>query len=729
MKLVTFLMLKMEEQRLPFWCLLIGFSFPAVKGHHLKKCICCQHLGDLVGLFFLNNLFSSSFCNHVVTICKFMSIDGGRSIWGNAWQACIERLQSQKSNPVNPETPLHSRHSASTGARTMDQVSKQSALQSKGISTPVGRSSTKGSQAVVSPMIPLSSPLWSMSTTVGDAMQSSVMPRGPVMDYQQALTPLHSFQAPPMRNLLGPNTSWMSQTSFRGPWVAPPQPSLPEASTRLTTFPGTEAVQLTPVKETAVPPSSGTKHVSSSPIVPTGASAGVFIAASPVLDLKKVTSSPGRHTSDPKSRKRKKNSVPEEISQTVLQSQPQREPVLAPVLSSGLSASVAITTPSPFVSQATSEKLIVSVSPTSSCDPLRKADHDVMHRAILSEDTLSKIKEASKQAEDAASLAAAAVGHSQEMWNRLEKQKNSGLVPDVEAKLASAAVAVAAAAAVAKAAAAAANVASSAALQAKLMADEAFVSNSFDNPDQSIRNSSFDRANVMGKATPASILRGEDGANSSSSIITAAREAARRRVEAASAASKRAENMDAIVRAAELAAEAVSQAGKIVAMGEPLPFSELIEAGPEGYWRARQVSSEPVAKSTDLSREQLKLGGLGEGANTSKHSKDGKSGKKETQTVNEKSTVTRGVSKESIREHLRLVDGTSGSAAASEKEMRGEKGHKVSDLTNNIVVVLESESVSKLSSLNVENEVEKAAAVLGENSIKEGSKVEVYELN
>ncbi|PON37738.1 Agenet domain containing protein [Parasponia andersonii] len=389
-----------------------------------------------------------------------------------------------------------------------------------------------------------------------------LMQSNDMQHYGHTLTPVHPFQTPPIRNLLGPNASWMSQPSYRGPWVAPPQPSLPEASTRLTTFPVTEAVQLTPVKETAVPHLSGTKHVSSSPMVQTGAPASVFTAASPALDLKKVTSSPGQHSSDPKPRKRKKNQVSEEIGQIVLQSQPpQREPVLPPVVSSSLSTSVAITTPASFVSQTTAGKLVVSVSPTSSFDPLKKVDPDVMQRFTLSEDTLSKIKEASKQAEDAASLAAAAV-----------------------------------------------------------------------------------------------------------------------------------------------------------------------EVGPEGYWRAPQVSSELVAKSTDVYKEQSKLGGVGEAANTSaKHSKDGRSGKKETQmTANEKSTISRGVSKESIGEHLRLVDGISGSASASEKELRGQKGHKVSDLTKNIVVVLESESISNLSSVNVENVVERAADVPGENSIKEGSKVEVF---
>ncbi|EXC02129.1 hypothetical protein L484_024094 [Morus notabilis] len=680
-------------------------------------------------IFVYGSLIQGTAPEEAYMLSAFAGSDGGRSMWGNAWQACVERLQSQKSNPINPETPLHSRQT-STATTKLDQVSKQSApqTQSKGLSTPVSRSSTKSSQTIVSPMIPLSSPLWSLPTPVGDGMQSGVMPRGSVMDYQQAVTPMHPFQTPPIRNLLGHNTSWMSQVPFRGPWVPSPQPSVPEASIRFTAFPNTEPVQLTPVKDTTVPHSSGTKHVSSSPMVQTGALASVFTTAAPVVDLKKVTSSPGQHSADTKPRKRKKNQASEQTSQVILQSQSKPEALFAPVVFSNLTTSVAITSPASFVSQAMPEKLVVSATPTPSSDSLRKADHDVVQKAILSEETHSKIKEASKQAEDAAAPAAAAVGYSQEIWGQLEKRKTSGLVSDVEAKLASAAVAVAAAAAVAKAAAAVANVASNAALQAKLMADEAFVSHSFENPSQSTRISFSERVNEFGKATPASILRGEDGANSSSSIITAAREAARRKVEAASAASKRAENMDAIVKAAELAAEAVSQAGKIVAMGDTLPLNELIEAGPEGYWRAPQLSSEWVAKSTEITREQSRVGGVGEGANFSaKNSKDGRLGKKETQTtVNEKSSISREVTKESMEEHLRLVDGISGSVIASERESRGQKGHKVSDLTKNIVVVLESETIPKSSSINVENDVEKAAEVLKENNIKEGSKVEVF---
>jgi len=71
------------------------------------------------------------------------------------------------------------------------------------------------------------------------------------------------------------------------------------------------------------------------------------------------------------------------------------------------------------------------------------------------------------------------------------------------------------------------------------------------------------------------------------SFIAMAKETAKKRVEGASAAAKRAENLDAVIRAAEVVAEAVSQAGVLVAMGDPLPLGikELLEAGPEGYWK------------------------------------------------------------------------------------------------------------------------------------------------
>uniref|UniRef100_F6I1M3 Agenet-like domain-containing protein n=2 Tax=Vitis vinifera TaxID=29760 RepID=F6I1M3_VITVI len=253
----------------------------------------------------------------------------------------------------------------------------------------------------------------------------------------------------------------------------------------------------------------------------------------------------------------------------------------------------------------------------------------------------------------------------------------------------------------------------------KLMADEALVSSANIHPGQS-----SDGVSILGKATPASILKGDDGTNCSSSILVAAREAARRRVEAASAASKRAENLDAIVKAAELAAEAVSQAGKIVAMGDPLPLSELVEAGPEGYWKASQVLSEPVVRLNNTNRVQA---GNNVEEDPDKHPKVSPSDKKETHMVNHGKPLTRReMSRELVEDHTRLVDGMPSSVTSSENDSRGQKGRKVSDLAKTTGVVPESEVGSRSNSIAVQNEYERTTENLKENSVKEGSLVEVF---
>nr|XP_004299428.2 PREDICTED: uncharacterized protein LOC101301199 isoform X1 [Fragaria vesca subsp. vesca]XP_011464407.1 PREDICTED: uncharacterized protein LOC101301199 isoform X1 [Fragaria vesca subsp. vesca] len=524
--------------------------------------------------------------------------DGGRSIWENAWRMCVERLHSQKSTPSNPETPLQSSSDLRfTGGRVLDQAVKQSAFQGKVIASPAGRASTKGIPPPASPMIPISSPLWSIPTPGCEAPQYGVLPRGSLMEYQQVHTPLLPFQTSPIRNIVGQSSSWMSQSSFRGPWVASPQTSAAETNVRFSAFPSTESVLLTPVKETTSSQVSSIKHASSVVTGQIGGITSVFAGISPLLDPKKVgVASPGEPSSQPKSRKRKKVSNSKELGQISLQPQSQPESALALAVTSSVPTSVVVTTPSTYVPNTMPENLAASVS----SDHLKKADLGLEQRAILSKDTLSKAKEARQQAEEASAHAAAAVGHSQEIWSQLDKQKHSRLTSDAEAKLASAAVAVAAAAAVAKAAAAAANVAANAAMQAVLMAEEAY-----GNQSECLMDLSTDAINALGLAAAGTVFRAEDGTNSSSSILSAAREAARRRVEAASSASKRAENMDAIVKAAELAAEAVSHAGTVVAMGDPWPLSELAKAGPEGYWKAPLVSSELVKKSNDGMREQL----------------------------------------------------------------------------------------------------------------------------
>jgi len=563
----------------------------------------------------------------------------------------------------------------SAGVRAPDQAIKQSTVQSKVISSPIGRSS-KGTPTIVNPMVPLSSPLWSVPTPAGDTFQSSSMPRGPIMDHQRALSPMHPHQTPQIRNFAG--NPWLSQAPFCGPWATSPQtPALDTSGHFSAQLPITEPVQLTPVKDLSMPIISGAKHVSPGPVAQSGASTSVFTGTFPVPDAKKVAVSSSQPPADPKPRKRKKNSVSESPGQNILPPHLRTESVSAPVVTSHLSTSVAITTPVIFVSKAPTEKFVTSVSPTPT--DIRNGNQNAEQRNILSEETLDKVKAARVQAEDAATLAAAAVSHSLEMWNQLDKQRNSGLSPDIETKLASAAVAIAAAAAVAKAAAAAAKVASSAALQAKLLADEAVNSGGYSNPSQDNTISVSEGMKNLGKATPASILKGDDGTNSSSSILIVAREAARRRVEVASAAAKRAENMDAIVKAAELAAEAVSQAGKIVAMGDPLPLNELVAVGPEGYWKVAKINNELISKSNDIGRKTLNIDRVGERPRT----------------------PTEG----STEDHVRLEDGFLSSGAAAAKDVKGQKGYKVSESENG------SRSLGTIENFN---------------SIKEGSLVEVW---
>eukprot|EP00258_Populus_trichocarpa_P036288 XP_024452307.1 uncharacterized protein LOC7461980 isoform X2 [Populus trichocarpa] len=640
-------------------------------------------------IFVYGALIQGTAPDEAYMISAFGGSDGGKSIWENALRSSIERLHGQKPHLTTLETPLLSR----PGARAPDQAIKQSNVQSKVISSPIGRTSM-GTPTIVNPMVPLSSPLWSVPNPSSDTFQSSSMPRGPFMDHQRALSPLHLHQTPQIRNFAG--NPWISQSPFCGPWVTSPQTLALDTSGRFSAqLPITEPVQLTPVKDLSKPITSGAKHVSPGPVVQSGTSASVFTGNFPVPDAKKVTASSSQPLTDPKPRKRKKASVSESPSQNILHIHPRTESVPGPVTSYP-STSIAMTTPIVFVSKSPTEKFVTSVSPTPT--DIRKQDQNAEQRNILSEETLDKVKAARVQAEDAANLAAAAVSQRQEIWNQLDKQRNSGLSPDVETKLASAAVAIAAAAAVAKAAAAAANVASNAALQAKLMADEAVVSGGYSNPSQDNAISVSEGTESLGRTTPDFVLKGDDGTNSSSSILVAAREAARRRVEAASAAAIRAENMDAIVKAAELAAEAVSQAGKIVSMGDPLSLNELVAAGPEGYWEVAQINNELGSKSNDIGRKTININTVGEGPDTSPVL-----GKKETQVNNygKPPAPTEG----STVDHARLVDGFSNSSATTLKDAKGRKGYKVS----------ESENGSRSLGTTVDY-----------NCIKEGSHVEVF---
>ncbi|KAE8722219.1 Detected protein of confused Function [Hibiscus syriacus] len=660
-------------------------SLSTAENDRLVKSNEMQHFGHMEGdsqqvqlraqIFVYGALIQGTAPDEAYMISAFGGPDG-RTIWEKAWGACMDRVHSQKSHPVSPETPLQ----AHIGAKTPDQSIKETALQTKITSSPASQSSSRGATTSGKPRIPLSTPLWAIPTPSGDALQPASIPRGAVVDYRQGLSPLHS----PVRNFVGHNAPWVSQFPFCAPWV--PHSSAFDSNACFPELPITEAVNLTPVRDTSVPNSSVMKQVSTVPTVQSGGPANVF-AGIPLLDNKKATSRSSQSSADPKPRKRKK-SVSEDPGQIILHSQ--AESVLATVVNSHASTPADITTPYNF---------ITSVSG----DHIKKDDRNSDQKATLSKETLGKLKEAQKQAEDAGALSSTVVSRTQEIWNQLEKRKNSVLTPDVETKLTSAAVTIAAAAAVAKAAAAAASVASNAALQAKLMADEAWVSSGYRNPTPT-NTISFDSVN-LGKATPASILRGEDVDASSNSVIAAAKEASRRRVEAASAASKQAENMDAIVKAAELAAEAVSQAGKIV-MGGPFRLAELVEAGPVAYWKVPHASSEPDGAV----REHSDKGGNVEApGSVSEHPQEVPTDKSEKHSNLEVSPILRDMDKRLIQDDSRLTDGILGAAAISGND---KKDRKVSD-------------IAKSKGVSTKTEHGKEEETLKDGNMREGSHVEV----
>ncbi|XP_019057233.1 PREDICTED: uncharacterized protein LOC104806728 isoform X2 [Tarenaya hassleriana] len=637
-------------------------------------------------IFVYGALIQGTSPDEAYMISAFGGPDGGKGIWDKPWRACVER--TQKSHAATPETPLQ--------------------LHAGKIVTPsVGQTSSKEIPAV-NPVIPLSSPLWSLPTP-HDTLQPRSMQRGFATDHQPLLSSLHAHQTPPVNSMVGHSTPWISPTPFRSPWLASPQTSAFDAGTRFSVFPITEAVKLTPMKETSLS-HSGAKRLQKDLIVQSGTSSSV-VKGTPFFEPKGVVVAPSQHSIDAKPRKRKKIPVSEEPGPSILNSQKQTESVVSPLVacispSAPFTSSLAnlasnSTAPTNHVSIMTAAPNLTSTfsleKPSSSLPSsilssnLVSVDLEMKQISVLSEDAVCKLKEAMRHAEDASSLAAAAVSHSQYVWKQVDQLKNARLEPENQSQLASAAVAIAAAAAVAKAAAAAANVAANAALQAKLIAEEASILNRSDHGNEL---SKIEGSKILGQATPASILKCNGASISSSSVLTAAREVSKKRVEAATVATKRAENMDAIVKAAELAAEAVSQAGKLVSLGDPLSLNELVEAGSDGYRRHTQVSQEvePCQKGASEKKENLSL----------QKRADGHPG---------------------LDDLVKSADGVSCSVSATGKKTKGPKGHKMADLAKSDVLEPEAAPISLVDTQIESGRIIEAA---NGNDIKEGSSVEVF---
>ncbi|XP_056852946.1 uncharacterized protein LOC130502219, partial [Raphanus sativus] len=550
------------------------------------------------------------------------------------------------------------------------------------------------------PIIPLSSPLWSLSTPL-ETLQSRSIHRGSAA----ALLPSssHAHQAAPIANI-GHNTAWMSPLPYPNPWLTSPQTSGFDVGSRFPGFPITETVKLTPTKEPSLPYSGG-KHVL------TGTSGNVF-KGTQTLEPASTVLPPGQHSTGTKSRKRKKMPVSVDSDPSIVYSLQQTEVVVSPL--GPISTPVPVTAaPGSLASNAGTLPSVGSISAVPmnlvSTFPGKKMKSslqspifggnlasEVKQISVLPVDTIDKLNEAKMHAEDASALATAAVSQSEYIWKQIEQQRHTGLQPETQGILASAAVAIAAAAAVAKAAAAAANVAAGAAFQAKLMAEEA------DLPSVSYQGNELPKSNdviTQGQGTPASILKGEGAVVSSSSFLSAAREAAKKRVEAATAATKQAENMDSIIKAAELASEAVSQAGILVSMGHPPSLNKLVEVGPSGYWRQARESVEV---------QPCKVGVL----------------EKETVTTSDRAFASPSTTHTEL-DGSRRTAGGQGLVSTTGKKTNGRKGHISADLAKHTAVAFEP-AVGSKSSIDTQTESEQIMKKTNDECIKEGSQVEVF---
>ncbi|XP_019150251.1 PREDICTED: uncharacterized protein LOC109147069 isoform X2 [Ipomoea nil] len=666
-------------------------------------------------IFVYGSLIQGAVPDEACMVSAFGTTDGGRGTWEAAWRACLERHLGQRSHAINTETPVRSR----SGAKTPDQAINQGLQQSKVLSSAAARSSSKGSSTpIVTPMIPLSSPLWNIATPSCDSRVSSSVVSGAVVDYQ-SFSSLNPYQIPPGRNLAG-YTTWLSQTSLPAPWVASTQTAAFDVSTRFPVLPITEPVKLTPVKESSMAASGGTKHMPTNSMAPSVLS-GIIAGNTSMIDNKKAPASPA----DPKSRKRKKPSVTDGHGQISLPVAPAelvsapsssgyssksvglissvgRSPsqtLSAPVVSSHFSTLVAVTTSPSFVPKGKSDLVTAS---SLLVDHSKRAEINVVRRTLTPED-IKNVEEAKLQAEEASAHAAAALGHFQGIWIELDKQKSSSLMPDVEAKLASAAVAIAAAASVAKAAAAAAKVASDAAAQVKRIADEALVSSK----SVTIENSAVALSNSvsnLGSATPASILKSGDG-----NFV---------RIEAMSAASRHAENLMAVVKAAELAAEAVSHAGKVV-IGDPLPLSELVKAGPDGFWKV----SESMSQSKDVNGGKSGVNMVEQGSDVFPKQSAGPSVKALRALKGGLSPHPGGTSANTIAGSVRAEEGISSSILHADKDICSNKGPTTSEFNKTLDISTGPEIESRSTSLLHGDYGNIASSMI--DSIKEGCLVEV----
>ncbi|KAG0550248.1 hypothetical protein BDA96_01G323300 [Sorghum bicolor] len=504
----------------------------------------------------------------------------GKPTWEAAWRAAFERFQYQKSLYVSLETPT----SARIGSSVPEKASKSTAITTVPASKKGGKTVAPAHPAVT------------LSPTSNVPFGSSTfnLQRGTHLDFSQAVSPFAHMRHP------SPGVApWYTQSPGPrpAPWLIPPQNLIFDSSMQ----------PAIPTNETAKGASSkniSISHtVSSGVVLPSPAPSIVSSPTTVVNDGKQKAASSSKHgTASQKPRKRKKASA-----------SPEQQPVIA---SPQLKMDMPSFTPPAIKHSAgfalSGSKLVPNTGQIAS-EPNYQitGGMDSQQRIIFSEQIRGAVEQSSAQAKGACIDSMEAVKYKEGLWSHLSTISRDKLPPEVEEKLTSAAAAAEAAVSVAKAAAEATKMASEAALQAKMMAEEALTSSIsvMSMHHEAGQFNVISSPPTLSSSTPASSLKIKNKSHAPGSIISVAREAARKRVEEASAAAKRAENLDAILKAAELAAEAVFRAGTIIGMGEPLPFTlrELLEAGPNGYWKSASVRNKSGSGNDNPVTETLEV--------------------------------------------------------------------------------------------------------------------------
>ncbi|XP_062200377.1 uncharacterized protein LOC133903048 isoform X2 [Phragmites australis] len=545
-----------------------------------------QHLQLRAQIFVYGALIQGTPPGEAYMLAAFGEPGVGKPTWEVAWRTALERFQYQK--PIFPglETPTSSR----IGSCVSEKGSKSTTVRTAPASKKVGKTVLPAHSAVALHSPTFNAPLGSSAFN---------LQRGTHLEFSQAVSPAFTYNSH-MRQPSPGVASWYPQSPGPRPvpWLVPPQNLIFDSS-----------------MQPAVPTNETTKGASSKNIsISHAVSPGVFLPSpapsivsppSAVVheEKQKAPASTSKHgTASQKPRKRKKASASPE-QQAVILSPQLKTDIASFTPAAKHTAGFTLSTHSP--SNALCSELVSSTGQITSVPNYQiTGTVDAEQRIIFSEQIRGAIEQSAGQAKGASMHSMEAVRHKESVWSHLSTIARNKVPPEVEEKLTSAAAAAEAAVSVAKAAAEAAKMASEAALQAKMMAEEALSSSKFVN---SLQSHEAGKLNVnsnphnLSSSTPASSWKIKDNSHAPGSIVSVAREVARKRVEEASAAAKRAKNLDAILKAAELAAEAVFNAGTIIGMGEPLPFtlSELLEAGPDGYWKSEQARNKKAGSVND----------------------------------------------------------------------------------------------------------------------------------